>query len=366
MNRNVVNAMDMIFNRLIDFIADENRDRISKGTKRHIKAYGKGDEVFELVKGAIVLSEDPKIPICGILFDEKKYLVVTTLYAEVLESISTDVVMREENPELFQGLGMLAMAYNYLPLKQGISSEKILDECLAFDEQDKEFSFFDIAEFFEDYIVFDISESVFDLRYCEDFNRLNAISLSRISKFYNEVAQSHLKELLLLESSRSVAATILNSLYSEQWEYSYLQMYQCLEYLFAVQNALGVKDKYGADLYISVDIFTDNILRKNEKDSLIGVLNYADKMIKQQFITTVFSEDIDEDKITEKIAKTIYDIRCNVAHLRFNQPKFEYPVDKISFMQEFILLILNIFQNLNGTIVDICLHKSTWTPLNPN
>ena len=363
MNRNVVFTMDEIFDRLIEYVTDDNRDRIANDTKRHIKAIGDEAAVIDVVKKAIILSEDPNIPICGVRYQEKNYLVVERIYAEHLEAIGMNVLAEENNQELFQGLGMLAIAYKYLPLKKGLATAEIIDECLAFDRPDEEFLFDDISRFFEGYSVFLVEKGIFNLEYIEDLHRLHVISLSETSAHFNDAAQCDLKKLLLLDGTRSVAATILNSLASEQWEYAYLQMYQCLEYLFSVQNAVWLKQEYGADLYIAIDIASASILKKSEKDSLLGVLSNADELQKQQFIRSIFKSEADDGDPNEKIAKLIYNIRCNVAHLRFNQDRVQYPADRATIMQEFVSLILNIFQNVDSVIKDVCLHKSTWKPL---
>lgn len=363
MSRNVNNTMNKIIDRLKSFITNENRYRIST-SKRHIEGAGKEQITVDFVKNAKLLTENFSTSICVIHYDDKNYIVTETSRGTIFEKLDFNIINSEDNSEIFQGAGMLAIAFDYLSFRKDITEQIILDECLSFnDKEDEIFSFCDIANFFEEYMVYEISEDIFELKYEEDFQRLLALSLLDNSPFFEADAQYALQNLLLLKGSRSVAATIVNSLLSNQWEYAYLQIYQCLEYLFIVSNALDLSKTYKLNLYNTIDILSDNILKKNEKDSLIGVLTNANNLQKQCFWNKLCSESItDEGELNEKIAKMIYEFRCNVAHLRFKQNTLNCP-NKQLFMDGFTLLTYNIFENMDCLINDICLKKSSWKPL---
>lgn len=293
------------------------------------------------------------------------HIVVLSEYEDLFNALSFTPVIPDDNIELYQGGGMLAIARRFLTLKSGIGSMEVIDKCLGFDEEVCNcFDFEEISDLFEAYSVFKIDSHIFPLIYAEDINRLEAIIMTAGRECNGTVLQKNLKKFLLLESSRSLAESVINGLKSNQWEYTYLQLYQCMEYLFAVNNAIELKNKYCIpDISPAIDIASDSILKKTEKDSLIGILSqHTPPSTLDIFCKATFNYE-DSNKI-EKAAEYIYKIRCNLAHLRFKQDALPLKCDKSVMLEELSSLIADTYERLDTQIVSICESKSAWTRLN--
>ncbi len=365
MNRPVVLTMNEIFNRLKSFISVDDSELV-KEYQRHIKAAGNKELTIDIVKRAILLRHEIEdlAPILGFIYNDSKYIVVLGKYENLFSNLSFDSIAPSDNVELYQGGGMLAIANKVLPLKNGVGSMEIINRCFGFDEGEHDcFDFEEISDLFENYAVFKIDDHVFHLNYVEDFYRLEAIALTSLREYNGSVLQSKLKKFMLLEGSRSLAESIINGLKSNQWEYTYLQFYQCLEYLFAVNNAIELKDKYGmSDISPAIDIASDSILKKTEKDSLIGVLTkYTPPTTLDVFCKATFNSE--ESNRLEKAAEYIYKIRCNLAHLRFKQDALPLKCDKMVMLEELAGIIADTYENLDDQIVSICETKKSWIQL---
>lgn len=366
MSRSVIVTMNDIFNYLKSFIAEDDVWLI-KGHVRHIKASGDETITENIVKRAVLLNhvKEPLAPVLGFLYEENTYIVVLREYEDLFNSLSFTPVIPDDNIELYQGGGMLAIAHKFLTLKSGIGSMEIIDKCLGIDEDVCNcFDFEEISTLFESYSVFKTDNHIFPLVYAEDFNRLEAIIMTTRREWNGTILQKNLKKFLLLESSRSLSGSVINGLKSNQWEYTYLQLYQCLEYLFAVNNAIELKNKYCmSDISPAIDIASDSVLKKTEKDSLIGVLSqHTPPSTLDVFCKATFNyEDLNK---TEKAAEYIYKIRCNLAHLRFKQDSLPLKCDKSVMLEELSSIIADTYENLDTQIVSICESKSAWTLLN--
>ena len=365
MNRSVILTMNEIFNHLRMFVSEDDTALV-KEYQRHIDAAGNKELTKDIVKRACLLRHEIEewAPVLGFIYNDSKYIVVLDKYEDLFNSLSLDSIAPSDNIELYQGGGMLAIANKVIPLKNGVGSMEIINSCFGFDKGEHDcFEFEEISALFENYSVFKIDDHVFSLNYVEDFNRLEAIALTSLREYNGSVLQSKLKKFLLLESSRSHAASIVNGLKSNQWEYTYLQFYQCLEYLFAVNNAIELKDKYSiSDISPAIDIASDSILKKSEKDSLIGVLSqYTPQPTLDVFCKTTFNYE--EPNRLEKAADYIYKIRCNLAHLRFKQDALPLKCDKMVMLEELAGIIADTYEALDAQIVSICETKNSWIQL---
>lgn len=364
MSRLVIKTMEEIFNCLEKNIKEEHKSLI-KRHERHIKASGDETLTISFVKDAKLLNFGDKMScsICGLKYQNDIYIVTRSSNAALFETLFLEIVP-DQAIELYQGAGMLAIAYNFLTLKEGISSLDLVDRCLGMDKENNCFLFEDICNLFEKYSVFKIDEHIFSFKYAEDFDRLEAMMLMTSDKYYGSTIQSNLNRLLCMCGSRSIAASIINGIKSSQWEYCYLQFYHCLEYLFAISNAIDLQLKYiNVDIALAIDIASDGVLKKAEKDSLVGVISkYTPKNTLDNFCKFTHACDEAESKV-DKAADYIYKIRCNLAHLRFKQDALPLKCEYDIMLDEITALIADTYENLEEKIIEICSLKDSWTEL---
>ena len=365
MNRSVNKTMDEIFLYLQLFISEADSSLV-KNFQRHIKPSGDETLTIDIVKRAILIKQDKEsgAPILGFIYNDNKYIIVLSECENLFNSLSFTQILVEDNIELNEAAGMLAISNKILALKKGVDSIDIVNGCFGFDEDEKNcFNFEEIRDFFQPYVVFRVDNSIFSFDFIEDFNRLEALILLSKGEYNSLILQNNLKEFLLLESSRSLASSIINCLTSNQWEYTYLQLYHCLEYLFAVNNAIELKNKYCmSDISPAIDIASDSILKKSEKDSLIGVFNqHTPELTLRIFCKATLNYE--DSNLAEKAADHVYKIRCNLAHLRFKQDALQLFCDEIVMLEEISGLIKDTYEKLDTQIVSICVSKHAWTLL---
>ena len=68
------------------------------------------------------------------------------------------------------------------------------------------------------------------------YNVLLGVKNVLFDVIHDEKTKNNLQDLSLLRSSRSIAASILSGFWSPLVEYTFLQLYQCLEYLYRLNN----------------------------------------------------------------------------------------------------------------------------------
>ena len=217
---------------------------------------------------------------------------------------------------------------------------------------------------FEKCSLIRVDESRFQLQFVEDFNRLYAILALWRRRNLPQYTNGALANLLLFLSSRSISASIINSIEGQIQEYTFLQLYQCLEYLFILNNGFEISKKHHIPKKVSVDIVSKNNLKISEEASLIHLFRDNIETDKMQLFYDNFSQKSSTPHDTFKWAATyIYRIRCCIAHLRYNQDNTlrDLAWDKLIAITSDI--ILSAYQKLDTEIIEICMAKNIWTPV---
>lgn len=354
MSRNVIAAMKKIIAGLKVRVEEEDKHRVLLN-KFDIKTNVSDEtQVMDFVSSSemYVKYRDNSF-LCGFKFNDIIYILVPNSTETFFINMGLEKI---DDTIITDGAGMLAMACDALPLRDGIKSLDLINVCLGEDEKDILFS--EIQSLYEAYSIIKVPADRFKLEYDEDFERIHSLMTLYRSEF-DETFKSVIEKLLLAESSRSIALAIYNSLISVTWEYSYLQLYQCLEYLFIIKNGLSLADDYDLTKSTAVDIAASGKLKSTELENLVSVISSTSEMYIDDFYSNIINNgEVDNKK--QSVAKYIYKIRCNIAHLRFNQDALDIDEIKNEILQRMAEIIFNTYENTGTEIMDICNDKNLW------
>lgn len=364
MNRYILGEMEKIFDTLKAHVDDDDKGRILN-VKRHISPAGEAVPVCNFVRTALkkdISCASERLALFE--FEENRYLLLDEKLRDTLGEIGYE--FEDDDSPITQGAGMLAMASGTLPLRQDLSSLKIIETCLGIGEDNGEDVVFKIAEirpFFPSYCVALVDDSRFELSFEEDLNRLICYLLLEKSNRFNDCNKSELKKLLLLLSSRSIAGCILNSLQSPLVEYVFLQLYQCIEYLFRLNNCFTLSAVHGIDLSKSIDIVLAHEFKISESDNLYRVIkeNAAQATI-DNFLKILPGTPEANSDTYNMVSSYIYRLRCSIAHLRYEQDDISN-VDWENCITALIEILCSIYQKCDKDIVEVCKSKRSWTEI---
>lgn len=361
MNRNVNETMDGIINTLINFVSEDDKSRIANVKRRHIRATENDEPIVEFVKKVEVKTYKIYNDSFSLFFySDERYLFFSQQYESSIYDLG---LIPCADLTITLGCSMICISMNALKLKNTTTSLDIINMCLGIEAQndkgDAVIEYDNIKELFDPFCVVQVN-SCFNLTYIEDIYRIYAYILSCTDKEYIEGINTKIQELALLESSRSIALSLINFYKSSIDEYSFLQLYQCVEYLFKINNSIIISKKLNIDNKEVIDIISHYDLKKAEKDSLIDVLKESEETYITNFYNIIATEKHDEDNPTKIAAEYIYKLRCNVAHLRYDQNNLSNKYEWNSIFSALLDIIISIYEKLNGTILEICMHKSTW------
>lgn len=261
MSRNVMETMNSIFENIKSFVDADDECRISDA-KRHIKAQGDETAVCEFVKYAKVKYLHCVYGLFSLCeHKNQRYLLAFEKYSPGFSEIGFEI---ESDSTVIQGAAMLTIAHGNLPFRKEINSLQVIESCLGVEPENPDdpnicFDFSDIANLFVPYCIIRLDDSRFPLIYEEDINRLGCYMFVEDAKSLSTSSRERIKGLVLLRSSGTISASILNSIQSPQMEYTFLQLYQCLEYLFKLNNCFLIATGHSIPLEKSIDIVLDSV-----------------------------------------------------------------------------------------------------------
>jgi hypothetical protein len=362
MSRNVNDTMDNIFDVLKKYVDEDDATRIVP-TKRHIIADCDEEPVIDFVKSSkINITFYNQIKMISFDYKEQKYVLVQEIYESIIQKLGLDFEMELA---ILQGAGMIAISEECLIKAPKITSLDIINNCLGMidekDEQNISFKFSQIMDLFIPYCLVKVDEDRFQLQFEEDMHRLYGYMIMKNSFQFTPNTLHRLSSTLLLLSSRSIAASIINCLESRLIEYSFLQLYQCLEYLFVIDKSLRMSNIHDISIGTAIDIIASYNLKITEEESLYQVLknNTSEGVIQTIYDLTNQSEDEKTDKF-KIVASYIYRIRCNIAHLRYNQDKILCSIEWDKLIDAISEIIYSIYQKLDNDIISICSYNELW------
>ena len=364
MGRHVVSTMNRIFDVLKTHVSEDDSHHIV-AVNRHIRAEGDEKLVVDFVKSAKMKTISCYLEVCSLFeYREQRYLLIPDKYAATIQEIGLEI---ELDSVAVQGTGMLAMASGELPLAKGILSAQVINLCLGIlpediSKNDIEFQFSELRELFMPYCVVRMDDSRFSMAYVEDINRLIGYLLADVHASLDESTKGSIKSLLLLKSSRSIAGSVLNGIQNPLIEYTFLQMYQCIEYLFRLNNCFTISSEHGIALGTSMDIVLSNEFKKSESENLLQILrNYAEPALLEVIVDLSLDGGAGEvTDVFQKATSYIYKLRCNIAHLRYNQDDLSN-VKWAQCVNVLIEVVLSIYQKCDENIISVCDEKEAWS-----
>lgn len=369
MSRNIIETMDSIFENIKSLVDDDDECRITD-VKRHIKAQGDETSVCEFVKHAKVKYLRCVYGLFSLCeYKNQRYLLAFEKYSPGFSEIGLEI---ESDSTVIQGAAMLTMAHGNLPFRKEINSLQIIESCLGVEPETPDnpnitFYFSDIANLFVPYCIIKLDDSRFPLIYEEDINRLGCYMFAEDAQNLGKSSKERIKGLVLLRSSGTISVSILNSIQSPLMEYTFLQLYQCLEYLFKLNNCFLIATGHSLPLEKSIDIVLTHELKVSESENLYSVLkNYASETSIDTMISAIPNcqpKTAETDKF--RIASNyIYRLRCNIAHLRYNQDDLSN-VDWSKCVDAIIEIIYSVYQQCDSKINQICMSKNAWKDIFP-
>lgn len=362
MSRSVKDTMNGIFDLLKKSVDEDDIGRIAQ-TTRHIIADGDEAPVIDFVKNSRIKTiKYNQLKIIAFDYKAQKYILVQDKYMSAIKSIGLDF---ELDSAIVQGAGMIAISNNCLDLKSGITSLDVINKCLGIvEENDAEnisFQFFQISQLFEPYCVIRLDEDRFQLQFEEDINRFYGYIIMHERSQIESNIVTRLNSTLLLLSSRSIAASIINCLESRLVEYSFLQLYQCLEYLYIINNSISIAHSHDISHTKAIDIVISYKFKTTEEENLYQVLkaNTPEVAVLPLYeeISSTYDDNTDKYKVT---AAYIYKIRCNIAHLRYKQDNIVSSIKWGKLLNSMSEIIYLTYQKMDNDINRICLNKETW------
>ncbi|PTQ84505.1 hypothetical protein C8U37_10872 [Trichococcus patagoniensis] len=367
MSQNVVSVIENIFTRLSGLVDEEDKSRIIS-TKRYIVIDEKyKNEAFKAAKHAEIkqIRTNDRVNIFTANYKEERYIVLLEKHFNMLDVVG---LVKENDDGIQQGIGILAMSSDCISIKDGLSSLEVINQCLEISSENGadhvDFTYNQIADFFEEFIVAKILNTSIKVSYMEDLLRMHGIMLTISSNnSLSDKACENLRDLLFLESSRSISTSIINLIQSGMNEHKFLQLYQCIEYLFIIHNAIELSEKYPIDKKTAVGIIANEGFRRTEISNVVNIIStYTEGSLLNNFYDAFFQGEECSNK-SEKVANYIYKVRCNVAHLRYNQEQFLETIQWRELIENVTNIVLSIYNTMDDKINKLCKDTDSWVSL---
>ena len=357
MSRNVMSTMIRILDVLKDYVSDEHKHRI-KIEKCNIKA-NLDDETpaIEFVAKTKCFVKVLQNSFFNVFeYNGCLYIMAPSKSEALLTRLGLNPI---DDIVIYQGIGMIAISKKALPIRKGIQSLDLIERILG--DKIEEIFFSEITELFEPYSIFEIQADRFAIEYEEDVDRLCAL-MALDESAISTSSKVCLENLLLLQSSRGLSVALSNAINSFNWDYSYLQLYHCLEYLFIIRNAMLLSEEYKIEDDAAIDIASSGKLRALENESLLAVLALAPELpIESFYDTLIFGKgEYESEDRKSAVSKYIYKLRCCIAHLRFEQENFDLNDTQDKVFDKLVEIIYGIYSQNDAEISKACNSKSPW------
>ncbi len=297
----------------------------------------------------------------AISVDEKKYLVITgtaEISSSFLKGIETiqDPDNLEQDLKFNSGLVTSLFADNNFPIQIDDDKKFILVEKVFGREgrEDGKFKPSDLTEYFSDFTIWEIGVNFENLNYnslLSIYSGYLFVSGKNVNLNFSETSKQNIKLLIEELPMELIGGNIYRAVTAMEWKHAFLEMYQCIEYLFPIPYlktlATSMKD---STLLHKLFVNTENDLgwRPKENEALSNLLRRIES--KPSFIDIlgsisafVGSTPANADNNIAFVAKHIYNIRNSIAHFR---SALDSGIKKDSEWAKFIEHLANIIYDL--------------------
>ncbi|MEC3619697.1 hypothetical protein P9152_05850 [Bacillus subtilis] len=343
--------------------------------------------------------------IFGLTFDNKTYVLI--LGESQLESEFSPgfLVKSSDTMNFADGFKLFAISEELVTLNSDNDlSLNLIDRLFGLvpDEQlNIEYNINEILSFYPNFEVWEIDKDIFDIKNENDLYRIyilwrisNEKELVDSHKFSLKFLYNTLEQFVKLtqnSNSKHIAKVLYRAISSTSWEHCYLELYRCIENLYTVYHIDYLQDRLKTDTNNIASSLEDIGFKSPEGKDVIKIFRklninqYLLKKLKEEVFSNKTSEKIiisqdtlkslkelvenkmtkNEDDIsllfgklekefnkncnenllgiTEKMAEKLYEIRCNIAHLKYKHNHVNFN-DKQ--WNEIIFIILNIIEEL--------------------
>lgn len=363
MSRNVRKEEEKLLHILEQYVPEERVSQITKA-KRTI-FFPKN--TYTVIEKAHFFISDKINECCVVLleYDNKNYICIR-------EELFTDGALQVEDEmkddEVLLGIGILLANNDVIHIKTRISGYQIYDEFFAFDE-DVEYNCKEVLGIFDAYLVYEISEEDFILKYREDINRLLCALLIKTSFFKHKKDFADIAfEIFTLESSRCIIPMFDTILQTQKDDIVFLQLYRCFEYLYIIQRAWDISNRYSIEIRNALEMLNNENIRYPEASSIKDlILLYCSRDIIDEYCeylerNTAVIIDKAENKM-KKVAEYIYSTRCKIAHYKYGQVKLD---DDDTLNESNVILckmVKEVYQKIDEKIVKLNENLKSWEKL---
>lgn len=277
-----------------------------------------------------------KSTILVINFDNRTFLVITGNIDgadEFLKGITTvvDLDNEEQDFKFNPGLATLLFANDNFPLD--VDSEKSYQLIEYVFTEEKEgisngnFNYTELAHYFSNYDVWEVSEKYLPLNQ----NSIVAIYSGYLINYNKEInlefspnTKQTIKLLIEELPIDLVGGNIYRALTAMEWKHSFLELYQCIEYLFPLPYLINLSNNIGNKSLLPKLFFnTENDLqwRPKEDQALIKLLKQIENessftQILNSLINILKTKPDNTDNNCIFVSKHIYNTRNSIAHFR--------------------------------------------------
>lgn len=281
-----------------------------------------------------------------------------------------------DDEPFIEGFGIIALSLSFLiPFPE--RGFQILNEVFASDGN--EFNYNCIAKFYKPFVLIKDTSKNIEICYIQDITRITALFLVNNNDFINlNLSTKTIKnfsEMLLLKSSRNISECIIRCLDSVSYEYCFLELYRCVEFLFYIQIAQNIIKKYNIKQKLFnkiIDLVVEREIVKRESETLLSLFHILNKNDIIQFYNFLLSHNyVDEPKKDRNgnenvdfysiTSSYVYKLRCRIAHLSYKHEIISSTYNWYEYIEYFSTIVLNIYKSLDDTIINLCEENNDWT-----
>lgn len=363
MSRSVHKEEEKLLHILEQYVPEERVAQITSAKRKIFLS----EITYSVIEKAHLFISDRISGFCVVLleYDRKIYLCMEE---ELFTEGALQVEDEMKDDEVLFGMGILLANNDVIHIKTTISGYQIYDEFFAFDEE-MEYECREVLAIFDSYLVYEIAEDDFILKYKEDINRLLCALLIKSCFFkYGNVFVDIAFDIFILESSRCIIPMFDTILQTQKNDIVFLQLYRCLEYLYIIQRAWDISKKYNMEIKDTLDMLNNENIRYPEASSIKDLISlYCSKDIIDEYCdylerNTTISINNDENKM-KKVAEYIYTTRCKIAHYKYGQVKL---YDEETLYESNVILckmVKEVYQEIDEEIVKLNEKLRSWEEL---
>lgn len=270
---------------------------------------------YSVIKSTIEITHEIRFAI--IEYEANSYFIATGL--ESPDNIQHGINFFPINAGIFVAL----VTELELPVKSGITNLHLLQNVLSQNKSDplyKGHELNDLLSIFPNIFIGEIS-----VQYIGDHTNLQQLVCSYLAsnkKYitlpFSEETLNKLNDLVLLNSEIINYDSIIQSLLSSQFKFSFLDLYRCLEMLFQIIYVDATYSKLSLSINKTDFLYAiDDKLnwRPNERNALKKLFAETPDQYKSEIIKAIKAIN----NQTKAYSDWLYDLRCSIVHLKSTQ-----------------------------------------------